>query len=198
MKRVQLVVADIRSVPRSEAFSLILKDRHSERYVPVIIGISEARAILIELNQTKTHRPLTHELFMTLADNFRCSLLEVNIIYYEEGVYFADLVIRRDDGSLFHLDARPSDAIALALKANVPFFMNEDIFNDNCMCDQMCDEDADPDLDDTLEPVRLQDLSIQELEDLLDDAVELEDYELAAQIQAELDQRENSGQSSGD
>ncbi len=198
MKRVQLVVADIRSVPRSEAFSLILKDRHSERYVPVIIGISEARAILIELNQTKTHRPLTHELFMTLADNFRCSLLEVNIIYYEEGVYFADLVIRRDDGSLFHLDARPSDAIALALKANVPFFMNEDIFNDNCMCDQMCGEDADPDLDDTLEPVRLQDLSTQELEDLLDDAVELEDYELAAQIQAELDQRENSGQSSGD
>ncbi len=191
MKKVQLVVADIRSVPRSEAFSLILKDRDSERYIPVIIGISEARAILIELKQTKTQRPLTHELFLTLADNFSCSLLEGNIIYYEEGVFFADLVMRRVDGSLFHLDARPSDAIALALKANVPFFMNEDIFNDNCLCDQLRTECSEPEPDDPFEPVKLQDLSIHELKELLHDAVKCEDYELAAQVKEELDKREN-------
>lgn len=193
MRRVELVVADIRSVPRSEAFSLILKDRHSERYIPVIIGISEARAILIEMNQTKTHRPLTHELFMTLADNFSCVLQEVNIIYYEEGVYFADLIMRKVDGSLFHLDARPSDAIALALKANVPFFMNEDIFNENCMCDQIRNECSEPEPEDPFEPVKLEDLSIQELNELLHDAVRCEDYELAAQVKEELDKRENPG-----
>ena len=189
MRRVELVVADIRSVPRSEAFSLILKDRHSERYIPVIIGISEARAILIEMNQTKTHRPLTHELFMTLADNFSCVLQEVNIIYYEEGVYFADLMMRKVDGSLFHLDARPSDAIALALKANVSFFMNEDIFNENCMCDQMRKECSEPEPEDPFEPVKLENLSIQELNELLHDAVRCEDYELAAQVKEELDRR---------
>lgn len=193
MRKVQLVVADIRSVPRSEAFSLILKDRDSERYIPVIIGISEARAILIELKQTKTQRPLTHELFLTLADNFSCSLLEGNIIYYEEGVFFADLVMRRVDGSLFHLDARPSDAIALALRANVPFFMNEDIFNDNCLCDQLRTECPESELADPFEPVKLEDLSIQELKELLHDAVKCEDYELAAQIKEELDKRENPG-----
>ncbi len=191
MKKVQLAVADVRSVPRSEAFSLILKDRHSERYIPVIIGISEARAILMELNHTKTHRPLTHELFMTLADNFSCSLLEVNIIYYEEGVYFADLVMRRSDGTLFHLDARPSDAIAMALKENAPFFMNEDIFSDNCMCDQLNNERSGSETDDEFKPVKLQDLSIRELEDLLNDAVRSEDYELAAQVQAELNKRKS-------
>lgn len=193
MRKVQLVVADIRSIPRSEAFSLILKDRYSERYIPVIIGISEARAILIELKQTKTQRPLTHELFLTLADNFSCSLLECNIIYYEEGVFFADLVMRRVDGTLFHLDARPSDAIALALKANVPFFMNEDIFNDNCLRDQLRTECPESELADPFEPVKLEDLSIQELKELLHDAVKCEDYELAAQVKEELDKRENPG-----
>lgn len=194
MRKVQLVVADIRSIPRSEAFSLILKDRDSERYIPVIIGISEARAILIELKQTKTQRPLTHELFLTLADNFSCSLLECNIIYYEEGVFFADLVMRRVDGTLFHLDARPSDAIALALKANVPFFMNEDIFNDNCLCDQLRTECPESELADPFAPVKLEDLSIQELKELLHDAVKCEDYELAAQVKEELDKRENPEQ----
>lgn len=104
------------------------------------------------------------------------------------------MVMRRVDGTLFHLDARPSDAIALALKANVPFFMNEDIFNDNCLCDQLRTECPESELADPFAPVKLEDLSIQELKELLHDAVKCEDYELAAQVKEELDKRENPEQ----
>ena len=82
MEKTELSVADIHAAAQpSEAFSLILKEKEGERYVPVIIGMSEARAILVELNQSPTHRPLTHELFVSLADPYGSFLVEVNIVH---------------------------------------------------------------------------------------------------------------------
>ena len=76
--RVARAQSDIHAAAQpSEAFSLILKEKEGERYVPVIIGMSEARAILVELNQSPTHRPLTHELFVSLADHCGCLLQEI-------------------------------------------------------------------------------------------------------------------------
>ena len=204
--KIELQVADIHAAARpSEAFSLILKEKEGERYVPIIIGMSEARAILVELKQSPTHRPLTHELFVSLADSFNCALTEVDIVHYENGVYYADMLMKRSDGTLFHLDARPSDAISLALKFNAPFFMNENIFLANCKDDHSEDEPAEKEYNEWLDVCaeeeveggrsdayidrKLKEMSSEELQSLLEGAIESEDYELAEKIQKELDKR---------
>lgn len=213
MEKTELTVADIHAAAQpSEAFSLILKEKEGERYVPVIIGMSEARAILVELNQSPTHRPLTHELFVSLADHYGSLLVEVNIVHYENGVYFADMVMIGSDNKVFHLDARPSDAIALALKFNAPFFMDTAIFEANCMVDKKREEEDEEDEDDNLfseyneladaleeaggEPLpeafidsKLKEMSEEELQSLLDGAVESEDFELAEKIRQEMERR---------
>ena len=202
MTRIELSVADIHAAQHpSEAFSLILKEKEGDRYVPIIIGMSEARAILVELNQSHTQRPLTHELFVSLCDNVNCRLTEVDIVHYENGVYFADMQMMRPDNTVFTIDARPSDAIALALKADVPFYMNRDIFDANCLVDREEEEEEETFnpaqvLADTQEirpdayiEQKLLEMSTQELQTLLDGAVESEDFELASKIQDELNRR---------
>ena len=212
MEKTELTVADIHAAAQpSEAFSLILKEKEGERYVPVIIGMSEARAILVELNQSPTHRPLTHELFVSLADHCGCLLMEVNIVHYENGVYFADMVMIGSDNKVFHLDARPSDAIALALKFNAPFFMDTAIFEANCMVDKKREDEEEND-DDNLfreynelaealadaggEPLpeafinsKLKEMSDEELRSLLEGAIDSEDFELAEKIRQEMERR---------
>ncbi|MBQ3740699.1 MAG: bifunctional nuclease family protein [Bacteroidales bacterium] len=201
MSKIELTVAAIHAAQHpSEAFSLILKEKEGDRYVPIIIGMSEARAILVELNQSHTQRPLTHELFASLCDNIGCRLTEVDIVHYENGVYFADMLMMRPDNTIFFIDARPSDAIALALKAEVPFYMNEDVFNANCLEDRESEEEEtfNPSqvLTETQEirpdayiEQKLLEMSTQELQALLDGAVESEDFELASKIQEELNRR---------
>ena len=201
MSKIELTVAAIHAAQHpSEAFSLILKEKEGDRYVPIIIGMSEARAILVELNQSHTQRPLTHELFASLCDNIGCRLTEVDIVHYENGVYFADMLMMRPDNTIFFIDARPSDAIALALKAEVPFYMNEDVFKANCLEDRESEEEEtfNPSqvLTETQEirpdayiEQKLLEMSTQELQALLDGAVESEDFELASKIQEELNRR---------
>lgn len=202
MSKIELTIADIHSVSQpSEAFSLILKEKEGSRYVPVIMGIGEVRTILVELNQSPTYRPLTHELFKSLANQLNCSLVEVNIVHYDKGVYYADMLMICPDQTTFHIDARPSDAIALALKFHAPFFMNTEIFEANCQEDNPESEEiahhqweelsADENgASDAYIDQKLKEMSSGELQLLLDGAVESEDFELALKIQAEIDQRE--------
>lgn len=201
MPRIELIVADIHAATQpSEAFSLILKEKEGDRYVPIIIGMSEARAILVELNRSHTQRPLTHELFVALCGQFGSRLAEVNIVHYEDGVYFANLHIQRPDNSVIVIDARPSDAIALALRSEAPFYMLEEVFNANCLMDQATDvlEEFNPAdvLSDTREirpdayiEQKIKEMTTTELESLLEGAIESEDYELASKIQEEINRR---------
>jgi len=201
LKKIELAVADIHAATQpSEAFSLILKEKEGDRYVPIIIGMSEARAILVELNQSRTQRPLTHELFTSLCGQLECHLIEVNIVHYENGVYFADLVIMRPDNAEVVIDARPSDAIALALRADAPFYMDEEIFSANCLTDETIEdaEEFNPNeiLSDTREirpdayiEQKIKEMTTDELESLLEGAIDSEDFELASKIQEEINRR---------
>ncbi len=199
MTKIELIVADIHAATQpSEAFSLILKEKEGDRYVPIIIGMSEARAILVELNQSHTQRPLTHELFVTLCDQFGCRLSEVDIVHYENGVYFADVHVTCPGRPEIVIDARPSDAIALALKSGAPFYMRTEIFRANCRTDLNEDDGTGPAAvpPDTQEvrpdayiEQKLLEMTTTELDSLLEGAVESEDYELASKIQEELNRR---------
>lgn len=209
-KKIEIEFADIHAMTQaSEAVSLIMKEKNGNRYVPIIIGFTEARAILLEVNKVKTNRPLTHELFISLADTVHCNIVKVDIVRYENGVYFADILMKKEDNTIFHLDARPSDAIALAFRSDVPVFMNGDVFEQNCVTEDVPRKKQDDRIPDILEEsltdqqefaeidvnqesyidLKLTEMSTTELRDLLDGAVDSEDYELAAKIQEELDRR---------
>lgn len=195
MSKIELTVANVHSAALpSEAFSLILKEKNGERYVPVIIGMSEARAILVEMHKSPINRPLTHELFVQLAGNFQLDLVQVDIVKYEKGVFFADMQLLGKDNTILHLDARPSDAIAIALRCNAPFFMNQDIFEANCVLDCEDEEEDILDVEDEGEEMGIQSKTLaqmtsEELNLLLQQAVQEEDYELAARIKEELEKR---------
>ncbi|MEW5764011.1 MAG: bifunctional nuclease family protein [Acidobacteriota bacterium] len=106
---------------------LVLKEEAASRLVPIWIGTSEANAIALELESIKVPRPMTHDLLCGILEKVHAPIKEVRITDVRDNTYFADLVLSPSAGEL-HVDARPSDAIALALRAHVPIFVEESIF----------------------------------------------------------------------
>ena len=202
---IEVTVFDVRSSSQAmEAFSMILVDKSNlTRYVPIIIGLNEARAILGELHGRLPQRPLTHALFVDLiANNIPDYNIEfVSIDEFRQGIYYASIVIQTPTESYFDVDARPSDAVAIALCAGVPIYFNKALFEE-----QMQIATKTPDYQEGIpskgEPGKVrpstptenvqsewENLSVPELKDMLQNAVEEENYELAAKIQEEIDRR---------
>ena len=129
---IEVEVLDVRSAAQaSEAFSLILTERHNpSHYVPIIIGLNEARAILGEKYGRMPQRPLTHTLFADLlTDHIPDYNLEfVSIDEFHDGIYYASIVIQAPTGVYFNVDARPSDALAIALRTRIPSYFRKDLF----------------------------------------------------------------------
>jgi len=108
-----------------------LKEREGERSFAILIGRCEARAIEIHVKNFETLRPLTHELLANVISDLNGTLERIEITELKENTYFAKLVIRQD-GRVVEVDARPSDAIALALKHNSPIFCAEEVIDEAC------------------------------------------------------------------
>ena len=202
---IEVAVFDVRSSSQAmEAFSMILVDKANlTHYVPIIIGLNEARAILGELHGRLPQRPLTHALFVDLITNnipdYNIEFVSIN--EFSQGIYYASIVIQTPTESYFEVDARPSDAVAIALCAGVPIYFNKVLFEE-----QMQIATKTPDYQEevpfTGESGRVrpstpteniqsewENLSVPELKELLQNAVEEENYELAAKIQEEIDRR---------
>jgi bifunctional DNase/RNase len=123
MKRIRLNVLGISySQTQSGAYALVLAEENGDRRIPIIIGAFEAQSIAIQLEGLKPPRPLTHDLFMNFALAYRINILEVTIYKLEEGVFYSHLLC--DDGKTkITVDARTSDAVALALRFNCPIIL---------------------------------------------------------------------------
>lgn len=199
--RIELEVVDIRnSQTQSEAFALLLKNKASDDFLPIIIGVSEARAIVLEINKIVPRRPSPHDLFYQLAATCHCNIEEISIYKYEEGIYFANIVLQDENGKTIFIDARTSDAVTLALKLKKPIFIDEEIFREHSfriepepktiMEDKPCKDDEPEIYDDYIEQ-RIKEMSKEELEVLLTGAIESEDFELASKIHEELERRKN-------
>ena len=199
--KIELEVADIRnSQTQSEAYALLLRKKGSDDYLPVIIGLSEARAIVLEINKIPPRRPSTHDLFVQLTDVCNCNLQEVFIYKYEEGVFYANLILINELGEKIVLDARTSDAVTLALKLNKPIFIEEEIFLDHSFHIEpdnstlSVDDDTaddDPEEEDQYIEQKIKEMSQAELEKLLAGAVESEEFELASKIHDEMERRKH-------
>ena len=180
-------------------YALILSDEISKKRIPIIIGSAEAQAIAIELEKLRPPRPLTHDLFKNVAVAFGINLSEVNIFKLEEGVFFSKLLLEKN-GNAIAVDSRTSDAIALALRFNCPIFTTSEIiekagviikFENRKEKTENENEDVefDPVDDENENKTQLQSKTIAELESMLKDAVENEEYELASRIKEELSKR---------
>ncbi|MCD6081131.1 MAG: bifunctional nuclease family protein [Candidatus Omnitrophica bacterium] len=106
---------------------IVLKEKKGERYLPIVIGIIEATAIKMKVSGFKPPRPLTHDLLNNLITQMGAKLEKVVVTKLENNIFYAKLVVRKRNGELIEVDARPSDSIALALRAGAPIFVEEEV-----------------------------------------------------------------------
>lgn len=114
---------------RSEQI-IILKEKDGPKYLPVVIGIAEVNAIKLKLSGIEPPRPLTHDLLMRVIEGFGGKIKLVLIDKIERSTFYAKLVIERNGGEELSIDARPSDSIALALRADAPIRINRSVLNE--------------------------------------------------------------------
>ncbi len=199
-----LVKLSIKGISYSQtqngAYALILSEVDGERKLPVVIGAFEAQSIAIALEkELKTPRPLTHDLFKNFADRFDIVVKQIIIHKLVDGVFYSSIICERDKIEEI-IDARTSDAIALALRFDAPIFTYKNILDkagvylntgiqtsvgtENVSNEFMTDEPSN-----TSENQLYSQYNLIDLKDLLSQAVASEDYEKAAQIRDEISKR---------
>lgn len=182
------------SQTQTGAYALVLSETNGNRSLPIIIGSFEAQAIAIELEEMKPSRPLTHDVFKNFATSFGIILEEVLIYNLKEGVFYAKLICQGPNGETTEIDARTSDAIALAVRFKCPVYTFEFVLKNAGV---IIDEDAEirtaadesSDIDKAGSNDSLSSKTVDQLHELLVDAIDNEDYELATKVRDELNNR---------
>jgi uncharacterized protein len=192
MNKIELEISDIApSGSTSGAYALVLSETNGNRKLPIVIGGHEAQAIAIELEKMTPSRPLTHDLFKSFSNAFTIDVEEVIIYNLIEGIFFAK-VIAIQDGRSAEIDARTSDAVALAVRFHCPIYCYDFIL-DTAGVDAdeagIEDDDQEIDIEELTAPTKDTELSIDDLEKQLAMAIEKEDYERASNIRDEINRR---------
>ena len=204
MEKVGLEIVGLSySQTQSGAYALVLSEKDGSRKLPIIIGGFEAQAIAIELEKMTPSRPLTHDLFKRLTESFNIDAKEIVIYNLVEGVFYANIVFEQD-GDAKEIDARTSDAVALAVRYNIPIYTFEFILSSAGI---LLDENEENEFDTSGEFADDEEggekeketvakssddfsfMSEKELEEKLQEAVDDENYELASKIRDELTKR---------
>ncbi len=126
---VEMEVSKIRIDERRGEQVIVLKERGGNRLLPIIIGISEVTAIKMKISGIQPPRPLTHDLLRNSITQLGGKLVRIVVNKLEFNTFFAKLVLQTKEGAMEEVDARPSDSIALALRAEAPIFVAEDVLN---------------------------------------------------------------------
>lgn len=184
------------SQTQSGAYALVLGEVSGQRRLPVIIGGFEAQAIAIEMEKMSPSRPLTHDLFKSFAHQFHVKIIEVLIYNLVDGIFYAKIICA-SNGKNVEIDARTSDAIALAVRFKCPIYAYEFILeaaglvineNDLVFLENMDSGDQNK----TDQPIVYSKQSEEELKSMLEKALEEEAYEKAAKIRDEIARRKAS------
>ncbi|MDZ4750646.1 MAG: bifunctional nuclease family protein [Flavobacteriales bacterium] len=193
-KKIELQIADIApSGSTSGAYALVLAEVGGSRRLPIVIGGTEAQAIAIELEKMTPSRPLTHDLFRSLANSFNIDIEQVLIYNLVEGIFFAK-VMAMLDGQTSEIDARTSDAVAIAVRFNCPIFCEDFILDQAGVsaeeaAAEMEKENVEMDLEEIATIEDPSQLSMDDLQRQLDTAIDKEDYEAASRLRDEIQKR---------
>lgn len=184
---------------QSGAFALLLAQEEGPYRIPIVIGPAEAQSIAIRMERVTPPRPLTHDLFVSFAQAFGVRLKEVFIYKFEDGIFSSELTFSDGERQIV-LDARTSDAIAIAMRTNAPILTTNAILNETgFIMDEVEDEDGGshaslrrPSESDTNDEPKLENLALEELEAKLHKLIECENYEEAARVSEIIKKKKQS------
>lgn len=182
MEKIQVDILGLSTSPASGgAYALILKEVNGNRRLPIIIGAFEAQSIALEMEGIRPPRPLTHDLMKNLLDALGIELAEINICDLRDGTFYAKLIFDNQE-----IDSRPSDAIALAVRAGVPIFVAEKVMQDAAFYPDQETVDQDTSSSPPVTPKDPKAATLQRLQAQLKEAIQKEDYESAAKLRDEI------------
>ena len=193
MKKIELeIVALSHSITQTNSYAVVLGEVNGLRRLPIVIGGFEAKAIAVALERMKPTRPLTHDLMKNFMVAFNVELHEVIISDLQEGIFYSKLLCSSEADTV-EIDSRTSDALALAVRFGCPIYIYENIF------DIAGVENTEGETASTVKSTEsitssssdLKSMSLEELNDLLNDVLEQEDYIRAIAIRDEINARKN-------
>jgi bifunctional DNase/RNase len=126
---VEVVIDSIRVSLMSQQRVVILRELNTERYLPIMVGIYEAEHLTLALQNVEVSRPLTYDLFVNILDSFNAQVVQVEVTALKDETYFGNIVISIN-GTLHNIDSRPSDAMNLAVRLQVPIFVDEAVLDE--------------------------------------------------------------------
>lgn len=185
--KIQLEVLGLSNQNRSDAFALILSEINGYRKLPIVIGLPEAQSIAVRLEHIRTQRPLTHDLFLSFASAYDIRVVEVVLYDLQNGIFYSKIVCKQDD-RIVEIDSRTSDAVAIALRFECPIYTYESIMNrasflnDGLVTRIREQEPSQSNEEDD-------DMTVEELEAMLEQAIKEENYEQASRIRDLLKSR---------
>lgn len=198
--KVGLEIIGLSSGQTQGSYTLILGEKAGKRKLAIIIGAFEAQAIAIEIEKIIPFRPMTHDLFQKLTNEFDISVLEILIYDLKEGVFYARMICERN-GQIVEIDCRTSDAISLAVRYKCPVYTYEFILQEaghefNMEGEEDEEEDEAEETEESFESPKpsasqegLSGFSTEEIQTMLDEAIRDEDYDKAVKLRDELQRR---------
>jgi bifunctional DNase/RNase len=190
LEKIQCEILGLSSSPSTGgAYAILLKEYEGNRRLPIIIGAFEAQAIALEIEGIKPPRPLTHDLLKQLTDNLGASVIEVIVDELRENTFYAKVILEAS-GLVQEIDARPSDAIALAVRAEAPIFVANSVMEAAAFVPSDEDESIEissvnPDAENSSKPMT-REAKLAVLQNKLREAIESEEYERAAKIRDDI------------
>ncbi|MEO1436617.1 MAG: bifunctional nuclease domain-containing protein [Bacteroidota bacterium] len=195
MKKIPMdIVALSHSVAASHNYAVVLGEKKGARRLPIVIGGFEAQAIAVAMERMTPSRPLTHDLMRNVLDTFQIELKEVVINNLIDGIFYSVLVCEKN-GKIEEIDSRTSDALALAVRFDCPIYTYEFILDKaGVVMENENELDEDEELyslqtEDDEEGNNLKDYTLTQLNDMLEEVLEKEDYKFAAKIRDEINLR---------
>jgi len=196
LKKIQCEILGLSSSPSTGgAYAILLKEVNGIRRLPIIIGAFEAQAIALEIEGIKPPRPLTHDLLKQVIDSLGASVIEVLIDELKENTFYAKIILEVS-ALTNEIDSRPSDAIALAVRSQVPIYVAETVMQIAAFApSEESEKDILPneDFEKEEEPLqRSKEAQIAALQNKLREALESEEYERAAKLRDDIQKLTNS------
>ena len=197
MKKIELeIVALSHSITQTHSYAVVLGEVDGVRRLPIVIGGFEAQAIAVALEKMQPSRPLTHDLMRNFMNSFRIELHEIIICDLQEGIFFSKLVCSSDNDTI-EIDSRTSDALALAVRFGCPIYTYENILsNAGILMEETEGEKKKKDKNVAVveeeaisENADLKTMTLDELNTLLNEVLEQEDYVRAIAIRDEINSR---------